>query len=180
MFVQRGGRCALLCLALSVLVKLLCDLAVLALSDLSGCNHTRRRSERWRVLVFVEAMEGDEDIPILVEAEPVVTTPAQPHTVPLTIICGFLGAGKSTLVKRILTERHGYRIAVIMNEFGDTADIEGRKDSLDQSDVISQLSSEDNQCFVCRGSRRRAVRRVPGACQRMPVLQHQGYRCCCH
>ncbi|KAF8489390.1 hypothetical protein JB92DRAFT_3013418 [Gautieria morchelliformis] len=34
--------------------------------------------------------------------------------------------GKSTLLRRILTERHGYRIAVIMNEFGDTADIEGQ------------------------------------------------------
>jgi CobW/HypB/UreG, nucleotide-binding domain len=37
---------------------------------------------------------------------------------------GFLGAGKSTLVKHILTVKHGFRIAVIMNEFGDEANVE--------------------------------------------------------
>lgn len=32
---------------------------------------------------------------------------------------GFLGAGKTTLVRHILTKRHGHRVAVIMNEFGE-------------------------------------------------------------
>lgn len=99
-------------------------------------------------------MEGDEDIPILVEAEPVVTASTQPHTVPLTIICGFLGAGKSTLVKRILTERHGYKIAVIMNEFGDTADIEARTINVSSAEDPTAEQSEEflelaNGCLCC-------------------------------
>ena len=40
------------------------------------------------------------------------------------VTAGFLGAGKSTLVRHILTADHGYRIAVILNEFGDDTSIE--------------------------------------------------------
>ena len=43
-----------------------------------------------------------------------------PPKVPVTIITGFLGAGKTTLVNRILTEQHGKKLAVIENEFGKT------------------------------------------------------------
>ena len=39
--------------------------------------------------------------------------------VPVTILTGFLGSGKTTLFNHILTAAHGKKIAIIQNEFGD-------------------------------------------------------------
>ena len=39
--------------------------------------------------------------------------------IPVTVITGYLGAGKTTLLNRILTQPHGRRYAVIVNEFGE-------------------------------------------------------------
>lgn len=58
---------------------------------------------------------GEEEVPELVASDPAV---------PLTLVTGYLGSGKSTLLQYILREQHGRRIAVIMNEFGNTSDIE--------------------------------------------------------
>ena len=41
------------------------------------------------------------------------------QTVPVTIVTGFLGAGKTTFLNFILTEQHEKKIAVILNEFGE-------------------------------------------------------------
>lgn len=38
--------------------------------------------------------------------------------IPVTVLTGYLGAGKTTLLNRILTEQHGKKYAVVINEFG--------------------------------------------------------------
>ncbi|GJD86756.1 P-loop guanosine triphosphatase YjiA [Methylobacterium hispanicum] len=49
---------------------------------------------------------------------PAATSPASAK-IPVTVLTGYLGAGKTTLLNRILTENHGRRYAVIVNEFGE-------------------------------------------------------------
>jgi polynucleotide 5'-kinase involved in rRNA processing len=59
--------------------------------------------------------DQDEEIPNLVAS----SDDAPQSKVPITIVTGYLGAGKTTLLNYILTEQHGKKIAVILNEFGD-------------------------------------------------------------
>jgi cobalamin biosynthesis protein CobW len=41
------------------------------------------------------------------------------HKIPVTVITGFLGAGKTTLIRHLLQNNEGRRIAVLVNEFGE-------------------------------------------------------------
>lgn len=41
------------------------------------------------------------------------------HKVPVTVLTGFLGAGKTTLIRHLLTHNGGRRLAVLVNEFGE-------------------------------------------------------------
>lgn len=64
--------------------------------------------------------------------------------IPVTVLTGYLGAGKTTLLNRILTEDHGKKFAVIVNEFGE-AGIDG--------DLVVGADEEvfemNNGCICC-------------------------------
>ena len=64
--------------------------------------------------------------------------------VPVTLLVGFLGSGKTTLANRILSEQHDQRIAVIVNEFGDVG-IDGQL-IMSVDDNVVELR---NGCLCC-------------------------------
>ena len=68
----------------------------------------------------------------------------QNEMVPVTILTGFLGAGKTTLLNRILKEKHGKRIAVIENEFGEVG---VDSEIIEKSD--EQIVEMNNGCICC-------------------------------
>ncbi len=73
-----------------------------------------------------------------------------PAKIPATVVTGFLGAGKTTLIRHMLQNAQGKRIALIINEFGDLGvdgDIlKGCGDEVCTEDDIVELS---NGCICC-------------------------------
>jgi G3E family GTPase len=64
--------------------------------------------------------------------------------IPVTVLTGYLGAGKTTLLNRILTEPHGKRFAVIVNEFGEVG--------IDNDLVVGadeEVFEMNNGCICC-------------------------------
>src|SRR5712672_3353414 len=64
--------------------------------------------------------------------------------IPVTVLTGYLGAGKTTLLNRILSEPHGQKYAVIVNEFGEIG--------IDNELVVGadeEVFEMNNGCICC-------------------------------
>ena len=79
-----------------------------------------------------------------------MTISAIPTRIPATVITGFLGSGKTTLIRNIITQANGKRLALIVNEFGDVG-MDGAMlaecgaDSCSVDDIIELA----NGCICC-------------------------------
>lgn len=63
---------------------------------------------------------------------------------PVTVLTGFLGSGKTTLLNRILSEQHGKKYAVIVNEFGEVG--------IDNDLIVNadeEIFEMNNGCICC-------------------------------
>jgi G3E family GTPase len=72
------------------------------------------------------------------------TQAATQNKIPVTVLTGYLGAGKTTLLNRILSEPHGRRYAVIVNEFGEIG--------IDNELVVGadeEVFEMNNGCICC-------------------------------
>ena len=69
---------------------------------------------------------------------------AASEKIPVTVLTGYLGAGKTTLLNRILSEPHGKKYAVIVNEFGEIG--------IDNDIVVGadeEVFEMNNGCICC-------------------------------
>ncbi|TPX36276.1 hypothetical protein SmJEL517_g01407 [Synchytrium microbalum] len=106
-----------------------------------------------------ELIPDDEEAPAvsdIAQIQPLLPSTSLQERVPVTIITGFLGSGKTTLVQNILTSpHHKKRIAVILNEFGDSAGIEKTNNTttLSSNDASQQPLPQwvelANGCLCC-------------------------------
>jgi G3E family GTPase len=73
-----------------------------------------------------------------------VSASHEPEKIPVTVLTGYLGAGKTTLLNRILSEPHGKRYAVVVNEFGEIG--------IDNELVVGadeEVFEMNNGCICC-------------------------------
>jgi G3E family GTPase len=82
-----------------------------------------------------------------------ITVAPAPPPVPVLLLTGYLGAGKTTLVNYILSEQHGYRCAVLLNEIADTGDIEKalvrEPEGGEETSALADWVQLENGCICC-------------------------------
>ena len=73
--------------------------------------------------------------------------------IPVTVITGFLGSGKTTLIRHLLQNNQGRKIAVVVNEFGEIG-IDGEllrscQVCDEENEVVSNIIELNNGCLCC-------------------------------
>lgn len=106
--------------------------------------------------------------------------------VPITLLCGYLGAGKTTLMNRVLSNQKGYKVAVIVNDIGeinvdqsliakganitDTSSIIGLQNGCIcctlKSDLVKQIEG-----LIKRGNFDYILIEASGVCEPAPIAQ---------
>ena len=106
--------------------------------------------------------------------------------VPITLLCGYLGAGKTTLMNMILSNQKGYKVAVIVNDIGeinvdesliakganitDTSSIIGLQNGCIcctlKSDLVNQIEG-----LIASGKFDYILIEASGVCEPMPIAQ---------
>eukprot|EP01132_Coremiostelium_polycephalum_P002438 gene2438-3008_t len=77
------------------------------------------------------------------------TSNSKTSKVPITLITGFLGSGKTTFLNYILNENHGKRIAVIQNEYGESIGIETAMVVGKDGSKVEEWLEFPNGCICC-------------------------------
>nr|CAD1837923.1 unnamed protein product [Ananas comosus var. bracteatus] len=131
-------------------------------------------------------MEDDEDPPLAIRIEdipgdtppeassrrPDSSAAAGDSPVGVTVITGYLGAGKSTLVNYILNARHGKRIAVILNEFGEEIGVERAMINEGEGGALVEEWVELANGCVCCTVKHSLVQALEQLVQRKERLDH--------
>eukprot|EP01124_Arcella_intermedia_P036320 TRINITY_DN948_c0_g1_i1.p2 TRINITY_DN948_c0_g1~~TRINITY_DN948_c0_g1_i1.p2 ORF type:complete len:420 (+),score=94.19 TRINITY_DN948_c0_g1_i1:3-1262(+) len=124
--------------------------------DVSGGKENPKAAKKWKKFVdhlksSLELVDDNvrgllETFSALSESQTGGGVSVKP-TVPVTIVTGFLGSGKTTFLNYILSANHGKRIAVIENEFGEVGiDDALVKDKFSGEEEIFQMN---NGCICC-------------------------------
>ena len=108
-------------------------------SRLAPPERQAQLDEMYQMLISIglEANKEEQSTPAIQLANPV----------PLTLISGFLGSGKTTVLNELLSGNHGLKLAVIVNDFG-SVNIDASLIKAEDSAMISL----ENGCICCSSS----------------------------